>query len=94
LDSEYCLQPGPHKLSPHGKRKHMPVNPIDTVLKTHKLESQENLPSRYILLRLKEDENKNVMVDLITEGIRDDAGVVTRILENVAESIRNESVVS
>lgn len=69
----------------------MPINPIDAVLETHKLESQENFPSRYILLRLKEDENKNVVVDLITEGIRDDAGVVTRILENVAESIRNEN---
>lgn len=69
----------------------MPVNPIDAVLKTHKLESQENFPSRYILLRLKEDENQNVMVDLITEGIRDDAGVVTRILENVVESIRSEN---
>ena len=69
----------------------MPVNPIDAVLETHKLESQEDFPSRYILLRLKEDENKNVVVDLITEGIRDDAGVVTRILENVAESIRNEN---
>lgn len=69
----------------------MPINPIDAVLETHKLESQENFPSRYILLRLKEDENKNVVVDLITEGIRDDAEVVTRILENVAESIRNEN---
>jgi hypothetical protein len=72
----------------------MPVNPIDDVLKTHKQESQENSPSRYILLRLKEDENKNVVVDLITEGIRDDAVVVTRILENVAESIRNESKIA
>lgn len=72
----------------------MSVNPIDAVLKTHKLDSQENFPSRYILLHLKEDENKNVVVDLITEGIKDDAGVVTRILENVAGSIRNESNVA
>lgn len=72
----------------------MPTNPIDDVLKTHKQESQENFPSRYILLRLKEDEDKNVVVDLITEGIKDDAGVVTRILENVAESIRNESKIA
>lgn len=72
----------------------MPVNPIDAVLKNTKLGSQENVPSRYILLHLKEDEDKNVVVDLITEGIRDDAGVVTRILENVAESIRNEAKIA
>lgn len=72
----------------------MPANPIDDVLKNHTRETSESGPSRYILLRLKEDEDKNVVVDLITEGIRDDAGVVTRILENVAESIRNESKIA
>jgi hypothetical protein len=72
----------------------MSANPIDAVLETNELDSQGNLPPRYILLQLKEDENKNVIVDLITEGIRDDAGVITRILENVAESIRNESQIA
>lgn len=84
---------GSHKLFLTESVKHMTANPIDDVLKNHKQESQDNSPSRYILLRLKEDEDKNVVVDLITEGIKDDAGTVTRILENVAESIRSESAI-